>query len=214
MRGPGHAAAFANWHGAGVRARPGHEPGAHRCAARCAAAACAVLHACGAQWTCTDVAAATIHAGLASIGSGIAFGIPMPIQPMKTIVAQAIDGQISLNQALLAGAFVGAVMLGAGATGLVGVIDRAVPRSGACVQMADGHVRLLGLACVLRTTTEHQADTDVCHARPAPYSGAWRAAAGGLQAGHEGALGLRCTRACHAHTRPPCPALPRNIAPL
>lgn len=84
----------------------------------------AMVSQCGLQLVPSLVAA-----GLMNILTGIAFGIPMPVQPMKAIAAVAIAEGLSEAQILTAGITTGLVILILGMTGLVGWLDRAVPRS-------------------------------------------------------------------------------------
>ena len=84
----------------------------------------AMVSQCGLQ-----LVPSLIAAGLMNIVTGFAFGIPMPVQPMKAIAAVAIAEGLSESQILTAGITTGLVILILGLTGLVGWLDRAVPRS-------------------------------------------------------------------------------------
>jgi len=74
-----------------------------------------------------DLGTTLICTGLSSILCGYIFGIPMPIQPMKTIVALAIANALTLEQALVAGFFVGAVTLVGGLTRLIDFLALLIP---------------------------------------------------------------------------------------
>ena len=84
----------------------------------------AMVSQCGLQLIPSLVAA-----GLMNIVTGFAFGIPMPVQPMKAIAAVAISEHLNEAQILTAGITTGLVIAVIGITGLVGWLDRAVPRS-------------------------------------------------------------------------------------
>lgn len=77
-----------------------------------------------------DLGTTLVCSGLYNIYSGAAFGVPMPVQPMKSIAAVAIteDG-ITLEQTLLAGFLVSAVVFTLGITKLIDVANRMVHES-------------------------------------------------------------------------------------
>ena len=68
-------------------------------------------------------------AGLMNLLTGLAFGIPMPVQPMKAIAAVAITEGLSEPQIIAAGIGTGAVVLLLGVTGLIDWLNRIIPRS-------------------------------------------------------------------------------------
>lgn len=74
-----------------------------------------------------DLGTTLIFSGIYNIYSGAAFGVPIPVQPMKSIAAVAIteDG-ITLDQTLLAGVLVSAAVFTLGATKLIDVANRLV----------------------------------------------------------------------------------------
>ena len=84
----------------------------------------AMVSQCGLQ-----LVPSLIAAGLMNIVTGFAFGIPMPVQPMKAIAAVAISEHLNEAQILTAGITTGLVILLLGITGLIGWLDRVVPRS-------------------------------------------------------------------------------------
>lgn len=77
-----------------------------------------------------DLGTTLIFSGLYNIYSGAAFGVPIPVQPMKSIAAVAIteDG-ITLEQTLLAGFLVSTVVFTLGATKLIDAANRLVHES-------------------------------------------------------------------------------------
>ena len=68
-----------------------------------------------------------IFTGAYNIITGIGFGVPMPVQPMKTIAAVAISERLTLSEIMAAGITTSALLFGLGATGLMYVVQRLVP---------------------------------------------------------------------------------------
>jgi MFS superfamily sulfate permease-like transporter len=83
-----------------------------------------MVNRCGLQF-----GPALFCAGLMNLVTGFAFGIPMPVQPMKAIAAVAIGEGLTQSQILTAGIITGAVILFLGITGLIEWLNRAVPKS-------------------------------------------------------------------------------------
>lgn len=84
-----------------------------------------LVHAIG-----LDLGTTLLVTGLYNIASGVQFGIPMCVQPMKTIAAVAIAGApaLSIPQMAAAGGFVSACVVLLGGSGLVDLLDWLVPR--------------------------------------------------------------------------------------
>ncbi|MFW6189500.1 MAG: putative sulfate/molybdate transporter [Planctomycetota bacterium] len=76
-----------------------------------------------------DPAAILVFAGLMNVCSGLAFGIPIAVQPMKAIAALAIAGTLSAGQMAGAGLAVGLAVLLLSGFGLVGWVQRVVPKA-------------------------------------------------------------------------------------
>lgn len=74
-------------------------------------------------------AAALFFAGLFNVVTGLAFSIPMAVQPMKAIAAVALTEGLTVPQILAAGATVSLVILVLGLTGLIDWLNRVVPKS-------------------------------------------------------------------------------------
>ncbi len=92
-----------------------------------------------------DAATVLVFAGLMNILSGLVFGIPIAVQPMKAICALAIAGALTAPQVGVAGLAVGASMLVLGSFGLIRWLDRLVPRPVLHgIQVAVGAKLLLG----------------------------------------------------------------------
>ena len=74
-----------------------------------------------------DFGAALFFGGVAAVWTGLAFGVPMAVQPMKAIAAVALAEGLGAHEVALAGAMVGAVLLVLGLTGLIDKVARWVP---------------------------------------------------------------------------------------
>ena len=68
-----------------------------------------------------------VFTGLANIATGVLFGIPLPVQPMKAIAAVAIAKNYSVRENMAAGISVAAVVLLLSATGLIELFSRKIP---------------------------------------------------------------------------------------
>ena len=75
-----------------------------------------------------DFTSALFFAGLFNIITGLAFSIPMAVQPMKAIAAVAISEQLTLGQILAAGIWTSLVVFILGVTGLITVVNRVIPK--------------------------------------------------------------------------------------
>lgn len=76
-----------------------------------------------------DFATGLLFAGLFNVVTGLTFAIPMAVQPMKAIAAVALTERLTTPEILAAGATVSLVVLLLGLTGLVDVLNRAIPKS-------------------------------------------------------------------------------------
>ncbi len=92
-----------------------------------------------------DFAAALFFAGLFNVVTGVVFAIPMTVQPMKAIAAVALTEGLSVPQILAAGVTVSAVIFILGVTGLIGWLNRVIPRS-----VVRGLQLALGLSLVMK----------------------------------------------------------------
>ncbi len=83
--------------------------------------------------------------GLAQIATGLLYGLPMPVQPLKAMAVVVIAGQVSGGLLQLAGLMIGLLMLGISVSGRLDRLARAIP---SCV------IRGLqaGLGCALVRT--------------------------------------------------------------
>lgn len=83
-----------------------------------------MVHRCGLQ-----LGPALIFTGLMNVASGLLFGIPMAVQPMKAIATVAIAEGLSESQILAAGIATGVVLLILGVSGLINWLNDVIPRS-------------------------------------------------------------------------------------
>ncbi|CAH1422565.1 unnamed protein product [Lactuca virosa] len=76
-----------------------------------------------------DLGTTLIFTALYNIATGLLFGIPMPVQPMKSIAAVAISEAplLTLSQIAAAGIGTASVLLFLGATGLMSFLYRFIP---------------------------------------------------------------------------------------
>ncbi|KAI4848200.1 hypothetical protein E4T44_02322 [Aureobasidium sp. EXF-8845] len=74
-----------------------------------------------------SLSATLVFSGIANIATGIAFGIPLPVQPMKAIAAIAISQSYTIKENISAGLFVGGVVTFLSLTGLLKWFGRVVP---------------------------------------------------------------------------------------
>lgn len=68
-----------------------------------------------------------VFSGLSNVATGLWFGIPLPVQPMKAIAAAAIANNASLRDTVAAGAIVSAVVLFLAVTGLLRRLADVIP---------------------------------------------------------------------------------------
>ena len=74
-----------------------------------------------------DLGTTLICTGIYNVASGVLFGVPMPIQPMKAIAAVALSEKaLSIPEIMAAGIFVGVVVFLLGVTRLVDYFHRSV----------------------------------------------------------------------------------------
>ncbi|EGZ75288.1 hypothetical protein NEUTE2DRAFT_155777 [Neurospora tetrasperma FGSC 2509] len=74
-----------------------------------------------------DLPSTLIFSGLFNILTGLVFGVPLPVQPMKAIAAASLQGNADLETTVAAGAWVGFAVLLLGGTGGLKRVMRWVP---------------------------------------------------------------------------------------
>ena len=89
--------------------------------------------------------------GIFLISTGLLYGLPLPVQPMKAISAVILTGGLRPGEVAAAGVIIGIVLLILGATGLIGRLARVIPQSvGAGLQLGLGLLMgVLGLRLML-----------------------------------------------------------------
>jgi len=76
-----------------------------------------------------DLGMILLLAGLANVATGLFFGLPVPVQPMKAIAAVVIADQLTGSDIAAAGLLMGGLMLVIGVTGWSERAERLIPRS-------------------------------------------------------------------------------------
>ncbi len=74
-----------------------------------------------------NIAVILVFAGIANILTGVIFGLPVPVQPMKAIAAVAIAEQLGVGEIAAAGLLMGIIMIVLGVSGAVVKIKDWVP---------------------------------------------------------------------------------------
>jgi MFS superfamily sulfate permease-like transporter len=67
--------------------------------------------------------------GIMNLGTGLWFGIPIPIQPMKIIAAVAIAEGLNAETVMAAGILMGAIILILAMSGLIDLFNRLIPKA-------------------------------------------------------------------------------------
>ena len=101
-----------------------------------------MVSVCGLQLVPT-----LVTSGVVNVFTGLAFGIPIPVQPMKAIAIIAIDQKLSEAQILTAGIITGTVVLLLGVTGFIDWLNRRIPKS-----LVRGIQLALGLKLMIKAT--------------------------------------------------------------
>jgi predicted benzoate:H+ symporter BenE len=89
-----------------------------------------IPHVIGAI-TVAGLAPAGVLFGFAAflIATGLFYGLPLPVQPMKAISAVILTGGLRPGEVAAAGIMIGLVLLVLGITGWIGKLARAIPQS-------------------------------------------------------------------------------------
>ena len=74
-----------------------------------------------------DPAGVFLAYGLMQIGTGVLYGLPMPVQPLKAMAVAVIAGQATGGQLQLAGLMIGVVMLVLAGSGLLDRLQQLIP---------------------------------------------------------------------------------------
>src|SRR6516164_5900415 len=139
-------------------AERGAIPRAHRflleCGGACGDIGTFIPHVIGAM-TVAGLAPAGLLFGFSAflIATGLFYGLPLPVQPMKAISAVILTGGLRPGEVAAAGIMIGVVLLVLGITGWIGRLSRAIPQSvSAGLQLGLGLLMgVLGLKLILET---------------------------------------------------------------
>jgi SulP family sulfate permease len=107
-----------------------------------------------------------LSVGLFYIFSGLYYGVTVPVQPMKVIGAYAIASGMNASQITASGFLMGLVLLIIGATGIMGVIGRYIPKPVVRgVQLSTGTLLMVGGVKLMLGTSKFQ----ILHQATEPY---------------------------------------------
>ena len=107
-----------------------------------------------------------LSVGLFYIFSGLYYGVTVPVQPMKVIGAYAIASGMNASQITASGFLMGLVLLIIGATGIMGVIGRYIPKPVVRgVQLSTGTLLMAGGVKLMLGTSKFQ----ILHQATEPY---------------------------------------------
>jgi hypothetical protein len=67
--------------------------------------------------------------GIFLIATGLFYGLPLPVQPMKAVSAVILTGGLRPGEVAAAGIMIGVVLLALGVTGWIGRLARVIPQS-------------------------------------------------------------------------------------
>ena len=124
------------------------------CSGACGDLGTFIPHVIGAI-TVAGLAPAGVLFGFAVslIGSGLFYGLPIPVQPMKAVSAVILTGGLRPGEVAAAGMILGFLLLALGITGAIGRIARVIPHSVSVgLQLGLGLLMtVLGLKLILET---------------------------------------------------------------
>jgi len=124
------------------------------CSGACGDLGTFIPHVIGAM-TVAGLAPAGVLFGFAAflIATGLFYGLPLPVQPMKAISAVILTGGLRPGEVAAAGMMIGVVLLALSVTGWIGRLARAIPQSvNAGLQLGLGVlIGVLGLKLILET---------------------------------------------------------------
>ena len=124
------------------------------CSGACGDLGTFIPHVIGAM-TVAGLAPAGVLFGFAAflIATGLFYGLPLPVQPMKAISAVILTGGLRPGEVAAAGMMIGVVLLALSVTGWIGRLARAIPQSvSAGLQLGLGVLLgVLGLKLILET---------------------------------------------------------------
>jgi MFS superfamily sulfate permease-like transporter len=100
------------------------------CSGACGDLGTFIPHAIGAM-TVAGLAPAGVLFGFGAflVATGLFYGLPLPVQPMKAVSAVILTGGLRPGEVAAAGMILGVVLLVLGITGWIGHLARAIPQS-------------------------------------------------------------------------------------
>src|SRR5579864_9583825 len=89
--------------------------------------------------------------GIFLVSTGLFYGLPLPVQPMKAVSAVILTGGLKPGEVAAAGIMIGTILLVLGITGWIGRLARVIPQSvSAGLQLGLGLLMgVLGLKLIL-----------------------------------------------------------------
>src|SRR6476659_4522815 len=124
------------------------------CSGACGDLGTFIPHVIGAI-TVAGLAPAGVLVGFGAffIASGLFYGLPMAVQPMKAISAVLVTGQVGPGEVAAAGLVLGLILIVLAATGSIGWLARVIPRAvSAGLQLGLGiSMAALGVELMWRT---------------------------------------------------------------
>jgi len=75
------------------------------------------------------LAPALFFSGVSNVITGYAWDVPMCVQPMKSIAAVALGGDLTREEVTAAGILTGGLILIVGVTGLIEIVNKIIPFS-------------------------------------------------------------------------------------
>jgi predicted benzoate:H+ symporter BenE len=124
------------------------------CSGACGDLGTFIPHVIGAM-TVAGLAPAGVLFGFGAflVATGLFYGLPLPVQPMKAVSAVILTGGLRPGEVAAAGIMIGVVLLVLGITGWIGRLARSIPQSvSAGLQLGLGLLMgMLGLKLILET---------------------------------------------------------------
>jgi len=131
-----------------------HRPVAQEAAGACGDLGTFIPHVIGAMTVAGLAPAGVLFGfGIFLVATGLSYGLPIPVQPMKAVSALILTGGLRPGEVAAAGIMLGFVLLVLGLTGWIGRLARAIPQSvSAGLQLGLGLLMaVLGLKLILET---------------------------------------------------------------
>jgi predicted benzoate:H+ symporter BenE len=137
-----------------VMRESGHPRFLQECSGACGDLGTFIPHAIGAM-VVAGLAPAGVLFGFAVslIATGLFYGLPIPVQPMKAVSAVILTDGLRAGEVAGAGLMLGVVLVSLGATGAIGRVARLIPQSvSAGLQLGLGLLMgVLGIGLMLKT---------------------------------------------------------------